>query len=221
MAIYMTIGYKDYDGSVYSIYALTDGWSPEDKLLYKYYRTKERVWALIKNGSNRDKLGIYISPDEINEGSPSHNREVTMLPLGIGNEEEDPLITFSDNKFFQVQKKEKRTGHIRNYSSVDQYLKEAIDARFSDHHIYLFDSDTLQWTVGCEKKPLREHIISEFDDNAPYNYHSNDEAKNAREKLINYMNLIENFIATRGMITSKSGESSDTSESIEVPKKNK
>ena len=221
MAIYMTIGYKDYDGSVFSIYALTDGWSPEDKLLYKYYRTKERVWALIKNGSNRDKLGIYISPDEINEESPSHNREVTMLPLGIGNEEEDPLITFSDNKFFFFFLKERRTGHIRNYSSVDQYLKEATDASFSDHHIYLFDSDTLQWTVGCEKKPLREHIISEFDDNAPYNYHSNDEAKNAREKLINYMNLIENFIATRNMIASKSGESSDTSESIEVPKKNK
>ena len=64
MAINMYIGYKKPNGAVSAIYARVDGGEDQNKLFYKYYRTPERVSALIKSGSTRSALGIYISKRE-------------------------------------------------------------------------------------------------------------------------------------------------------------
>ena len=211
MAINMLIGYKNPDGSVNSITARIDGGIDERKLFYKYYRTKERAHALIQNGSNESALGIYISEEEFNENSPLHNLEVTMLPLMIGNGEEDPMISFSDEDFNESQNKFNNTGRVYFDENVNKFFEDAKHSGFYDSDVYLFDSDTSEWTIGQMKQPLREGIIAHFDENADYNYDSSEEINDARKKLIDYMDQIDAFIKNRmnnspNFVDSSSGE---------------
>ena len=197
------IGYKNLDGSVKSIIAGNTGDLTEKKLFYKYYRTKERVSALIDNGSNSRALGIYISKGELDKNSSLYNLEVTMLPLRIGGGETDKNISFSEDGFLQSQDQYYNNKNVYYHRSVADYLENAEKIAY-DEDIFLFDSDTLEWTVGSTKKPLRDSIIECFDEDAEdvyydYDAEATDEiaAADARTKLINYMDRIDAFIKSR------------------------
>ena len=197
MAINMLIGYKNPNGSVDSIFARVDGGEDQNKLFYKYYRTSERVKALIENGSNKSAIGIYISNEELDKNSKLYNKEVTMLPLYIGQGEQDSMISFSEDAFYQQTTPWTSTGQIFHDESVEKFLLRAAAAGFEDHYVYLFNHDTMKWTRGYNSQSLRDAIIANFDANSKFNYNSEHEIEVARIKLIDYMNEIDSFIYDR------------------------
>lgn len=190
MAINMYIGYKKPNGSVSAIYARVDGGEDQNKLFYKYYRTPERVSALIKSGSTSSALGIYISKtEEINERSPLYNEEVMMLPLYVGSAGEDSMISFAEDEFY-----ESKTGNSRefyDYGSVEAFYADIKEIGFYEDYVYLFDSKSREWTVGYNGKTLKEVIIENFDEDSE-DYDSHD-----RETLIANIAEIDQFIADR------------------------
>ena len=145
------IGYKNEDGSVDSIFVQkfidkNDQVVDYYKLLYKYYRTPERVRALIRKGNICNELGIYLGDEEFQEGSPFYNEEATKLPLFIGYSDDD-FAGFGDFNDACVNVK---------YSSVDSFYRDAINSDYDDINILLFDS---KWYVGVGKEELRNVMI--------------------------------------------------------------
>ena len=195
MAINMYIGYKKPNGSVSAIYARVDGGEDQNKLFYKYYRTPERVSALIKSGSTRSALGIYISKtEEINERSPLYNEEVMMLPLYVGSAGEDSMISFAEDEFYE--NKNGNSKEFYDYGSVEAFYADTKKIGFSEDYVYLFDSESREWTVGYNGKTLKEVIIENFDENSE-DYDSIENTKHDREILIANIAEIDQFIADR------------------------
>lgn len=196
MAINMYIGYKKPNGSVSAIYARVDGGEDQNKLFYKYYRTPERVSALIKSGSTRSSLGIYISKtEEINERSPLYNDEVMMLPLYVGSAGKGSMISFAEDEFYED--KDGNSKELYDYGSVEAFYADTKKIGFFEKYVYLFDSESREWTVGYNGKTLKEVIIENFDENSKYNYDSIEETKHDREILIANIAEIDQFIADR------------------------
>ena len=190
MAINMYIGYKKPNGSVSAIYARVDGGEDQNKLFYKYYRTPERVSALIKSGSTRSALGIYISKrEEIDERSPLYNEEVMMLPLYVGSAGKDRMISFAENKFYED--KDGNSKKFNDYDSVEAFYDDTKKIGFFEDYVYLFDSESREWTVGYNGKSLKEAIIENFDVN------SEDYDPQDRETLLDNIAEIDQFIAER------------------------
>ena len=190
MAINLLIGYKNADGTVDSILSRQDGGVDEERLFYKYYRTPERVKALIMNGSGLSSLGINISDDELNPNSPLFNKEVLMLPLNIG---------FPENDFYQKCKhyystKERKTIKYAPYknNNEESFFEEAKEDGFSEECVLLYDSIIKQWTVGYDKKNLRTAII----DSCHERYDDGEEEMEP-EELLQALDEIDKFIAKR------------------------
>ena len=199
MAINMYIGYKKPNGAVSAIYARVDGGEDQDKLLYKYYRTPERVSALIKSGSTKSALGIYISKtEEINTRSALYNEEVMKLPLYVGSAGEDSMISFAEDNFYEH--KDGNSEEIYDYGSVEDFYADAKKVDFGEDYVYLFDSKSCEWTVGYNGKTLKEVIIENFDENSEYNYDSSEKIEHDKKILIDNIDRIDQFIADRAKI---------------------
>lgn len=201
MGLYSFIGNKKSNGFVNAIYARRNGGNDDDKILYKYYRTPERVNALIKSGSTMVGLGIYLEGNERAKDSPLYNEEVSMLPLYLCDGEEDDFVSFADDSFFLVKRSSGRLDDrsseiIYNFESAEDFYEAAKNSDFVDY-VYLYDSDTRQWYKGLDKKNLREAIIEEFDENSKDNDYTEEEIKAGKERLINYMDEIDQFIQDR------------------------
>ena len=190
MAKNMYIGYKKPNGSVSAICARVDWGEDQNKLFYKYYRTPERVSALIKSGSTRSPLGIYISEtEEFNERSPLYNEEVMMLPLYVGSAGVDGMISFAEDKF--CKNKDGNSGEFYDYGSVEAFYDDTKKIGIFEDCVYLFDSESCEWTVGYNGKKLKDVIIENFDKYSEY-YDSHD-----GETLIANIAEIDQFIADR------------------------
>ncbi len=191
MAISMYVGIKKPNGSVSAMCARVDGGEDQNKLFYKYYRTPERVNALIKSGSTRSALGIYISKsEETDERNPLYNEEVTMLPLYIGSDGiKSSKSSFAESKFYE--EKIDNSGIYYDYDNVEDFYVDAEQSGFFEHYVYLFDSESCEWIVGYKGKPLKEVIIENYDENSIYNYNS------SKEQLISNIDKIDQFIAER------------------------
>ena len=196
MAINMYIGYKKPNGAVSAIYARVDGGEDQNKLFYKYYRTPERVSALIKSGSTKSALGIYISKtEEINARSALYNEEVMMLPLYVGAAGEDGMISFAEDNFYKY--KDGNSKEFYDYGSVEDFYADAKKIDFYESYVYLFDSKSCEWTVGYNGKSLKEVIMEDFDENSKYNYDSSEMIEHNKEILIANIDRIDQFIADR------------------------
>ncbi len=191
MAVNLLIGYKNADGTVDSIVSRMNGGVDQERLFYKYYRTPERVKALITNGSGLSSLGIYISDDEFNPNSPLFNKEALMLPLNIGFPEEDfhqkcSFYYSTENRKYIMYAPDK-------CPNEKSFFKDADDNDFWEDYVFLYDSATKQWTVGYDKKNLRSAIIDTFDEECyDEGYDDYD-----REELIRALDEIDKFIAKR------------------------
>lgn len=197
MAINMYVGYKKANGSVSAIYARVDGGEDQKKLFYKYYRTPERVNALIKSGSTRSALGIYISKkEECNMNSPLYNKEVTMLPLYVGSVSGNnpTIVSFAENEFYDDKY---CSGDVYDYDSVEKFYADAEEVGFFEHYVYLFDSNTREWTVGYNGMPLKDAIIEHFDKYSRNEYTSEEEFQSDRKILIENIESIDRFVKDR------------------------
>ena len=191
MAVNMLIGYKNADGTVDSIISRVDGGVDQEKLFYKYYRTPERVKALIMNGSGLSSLGIYISDDELNPSSPLFNKEVLTLPLNIGFPEDD---FYQKCSFYYSPENRKYIKHAPDkYSNEKLFYKDADDNNFWGEYVFLYDSATKQWTEGYDKYDLRNAIIDTFDEECDDEGYDDYD----REELIRALDEIDKFIAKR------------------------
>lgn len=201
MGIYLCIGNKKSNGFVNAIFARRDGGLDEAKLFYKYYRTPKRVNALVKSGSTRSALGIYISDEELNNNSPLYNEEVTMLPLYIGQGEEDSIISFADKSFYKNKHYSdldyKDPVGTFSYENVESFYDTAKKDEFLSDCVYLYDSDTREWYRGFERKPLKDAILEDYERMSKDNYDTQEEIDTNREKLIKYMEEIEQYIKGR------------------------
>ena len=192
MSVNMIIGYKSNDGKVKAVDSRTDGGINEKQLFYKYYRTKERVEALINDGGGKSSLGILISQDEFNINSPLYNKEVTMLPFHIGFDDKN-FYDYISHYYSEKQEKFLRFNPVE-YSSEEEFFEAAKEYGFYDHLIYLFDSKTRQWTQGVKKKDIRISMLEDVD-----RLYEDDSEEKAIEKtkLIKDLAAIDNFIAAR------------------------
>lgn len=210
MAINLLVGRKNKDGSVDSITVRRDGGLDHNKLLYKYYRSPERVDALIKNGSNYSCLARYISQDELNPNSPLHNEEVTMLPIDIG---------FPEKDFYKYMNESRSTHTTYQDPSVEAFFADAQNVGFYDDDVYLYDPETENWSVGASRKPIREHILGEWQEQ----YDEDPEwVSETLEELNSKMDAIDKFIAARKQQTPALSEKSapeqvDSNEKEELP----
>ena len=168
-----------------------------DKLLYKYYRTPERVEKLIKTGGTRGALGIYLSPSEQEPGSELYNEEVNMLPFNIGYPD-------SGFPYYSGLKEDDPHSITTHYSEEEFYTQydfteNSTNPRYKEmtFKIYLYDSDTKEWLVGKEKTSLRNAIIDNFNKTARKTYITDDRIDAARMKLLQEMDDIDKFIAER------------------------
>lgn len=178
MSLNLLIGKKNKDGTIDSITVRQDGGLDQNKLLYKYYRTPERVGALISNGGNRGPLGIYISNEEFNPDSPLYNEEVTMLPLSVG---------FPDD-FYNNMNSYYNTHQTYKEPSEEAFFADAERVGFDEDFVYLYDIETQAWTVGKNKIGLRNHIIEQC---------KMDNDSDLVSELISHLNSIDSFIERR------------------------
>lgn len=146
----IVLGIKGLDGTIKAITVKTEGDFNEILILFKYYRTPERVSALITKGSTRETLGIYISEDELNPNSPLYNEEVTMLPLNIG---------FPDSEFNQTMDSYNNNGQTYYFQNEEAFYLAADETGSYDDYIYLYDEETETWTQGRRKENIKDIII--------------------------------------------------------------
>ena len=193
MAVNLLIGYKNADGTIESICPRMDGWADEEKLLYKYYRTPQRVKALVNNGYAISSLGISISKDEVNPNSHLYNEEVANLPINIGFPEDDfyPSCNYYSDHGEKIEEKPLK------YADEEAFFDKADSIWFSSQCIFLYDSVTQTWTEGYDKIDLRTAILNTFDDECQYEYDSEEEIKKAKQELLNSLNEIDSFIEKR------------------------
>ena len=151
----IVLGIKGLDGTIKAITVVTEGTFDEILILFKYYRTPERVSALITNGSTRETLGIYISEDELNPNSPLYNEEVTMLPLNIG---------FPDSDFNETMESYNNNGQTYYFENEQAFYLAANGTGSYDNYIYLYDEETETWTQGRKKENIKDIIIRNIQD---------------------------------------------------------
>ena len=185
MSINLLIGKINKDGTVDAITVRRDGGINHKKCLYKYYRSPERVSALIRNGITRDPLAIYINRKEMDPSSPLYNEEVTMLPINIG---------FPDKDFYATMDPYQNIRPACQFPSVKEYLQNAERVGFYDHDVFLYNPETELWTEGKAQNPIRETIIADWQ--ATY-YNTPEWVSQSLEELIEQMDAIDEFIAKR------------------------
>ena len=207
MAFFLLVGLVNGNNPVKSIIIRHDGGAEEYRLLYKYYRTPERVNALIENGKMISALGIH-NQDEINEKSKLYNEEATRLPMGIG---------FADKMFFnETSYRKNEFGNNYQwclpeyYDNVESLFDNLKENKWDSWQILLYDTSIKNWTVGYDRVPLKNVIIKRFEDNPVvfdgngWEYVDKEKIPLARERLINEMNDIDNFIRLRDKVEVKS-----------------
>ena len=206
MALKMLIGIKNIDGTIDAISSNVNAGTDEKKLFYKFYRTPERVRALIANGSGVESLGIHISKDELNPDSKLCNKEATMFPLYIGY----PDAEFYSYVTFPYSAKEGR--YLRypsfKFPNENEFYADALETGITDSWIYLYDQAASEWTVGREKKPLRTAILEDFERDPRiytrdglYDYVDEYEYPFALVELNEQLDAIDEFIFNRSTST--------------------
>ncbi len=193
MATSLLIGYKNADGTIEAICTRMDGGVDEEKLLYKYYRTPQRVKALVNNGYAISSLGISISKDEVNPNSHLYNEEVANLPINIGFPEDDfyPSCNYYSRCGEKIKEKPLK------YADEEAFFDAADKIWFSTQCIFLYDSVKQIWTEGYDKIDLRTAILNTFDDDCECDYDSKEEIEKAKQELINSLNEIDSFVEKR------------------------
>ena len=185
MAIFGTLAIMNKDGKVKAVFPRLDGGANMEKLLYKYYRTPERINALMDYGCKINSIGIRISKRELDPNSKLYNREASLLPLHIG---------FDDKDFYQEVGFYDREEEPSYYSSIQLLELEALRDGYYESSVFIYDENDRQWYYGFNKKPLRQLIIHQFDEEPDCD---EDEYYDERFKLINQLDEIDEYINLR------------------------
>ena len=196
----LLIGIKAPEGYIKATIVARDGGSHEERLLYKFYRTADRVNALVESKFIITALGMHLRKTELDRTSPSYNKEVTMLPVYIGFPDE---MFYHDTSYKWIPGKGYVQSYIDYFSNEEKFY-DAAKKEFSDCDVVLFDTATKEWLVGIDKKPLRQAILDQFDEEPFYfdergyeGLSKPDEIARERDNLIAQMDAIDEFIEKR------------------------